>query len=118
MRLFPKYSWIEWSLLSAMGVTVVIVPMTLPESLASMRFLVVFVLFISLAMNAYSWQDQFLLKERYDIWLGVLIAGPIISLMSYYAHGLYAITLTGIVCANCAPWSMLRVFLRRRFLGR
>ncbi len=135
MKLFPRYTWIEWSLLAAMAAAIVIIPMVLPDSLATgqfaaffrpgalgtapatMRFTAIFVLFGSFAMNAFFWQDAGSMDEGYSGWLGLFIAGPIVAIMTYYGHGLFVLLLTATGCTYCAPWSILRIFLRRRFLS-
>ena len=135
MKLFPRYTWIEWSLLAAMAAAIVIIPMVLPDSLATgrfatffrpgalgtaaatMRFSAICVLFISFAVNAFVWQDARSMNEGYRVWLSVFIASPIVAIMTYFGHGLFALLLSEIACMYCAPWSILRIFLRRRFLS-
>lgn len=117
-KLLPKYTVIEWSLLLAMTATTVIVPIVLPGSLTAMRFPTVFVLFISLMMTAFFWQDPSFEYEGYGVWLFFLIGGPIVAIVGHYAHALHAVILTGVGCAYTAPWSLLRVFLRKRFLSQ
>lgn len=115
-RLIPKYTRIEWVLLSVMGLTLIVVPLAWPSSLAEVRTLTIITLFISLMSNAFFWQDPRFENKGYGVWLFFLIVGPIVAIVGYYMHSLYTVILTGIACGYAAPWSMLRVFLRRRFL--
>lgn len=123
-----------------MAITLVIVPMVLPDSLVTgwlgrqfvfvpgsvltpmghIRFLAVFYLFLGLAANAGIWQapefvhDKFI-NDRYDVWVFLLITGPIITIMTFYGNRWQALIDTGVICAYSALWNMLRVFLRKRY---
>jgi hypothetical protein len=133
-KLFPKYTWVEWSLLGMMVAALIIIPSLLPDSLAAgrfaaafkpgalgsapatMRFTAVFVLVIALGGTAFLWQDPSFMREGYAGWLGLLVFGPALAIVTYYMHGLHALIVTGVGCAYSALWSILRVFLRRKFL--
>jgi hypothetical protein len=133
-KLFPKYTWVEWSLLGMMVAALIIIPLLLPDSLATgrfatafkpgvlgsapatMRFAAVFVLFIALGFTAFAWQQPSFAREGYAGWLGLLVFGPAVAIVTSYMHGLHAVIVTGVGCAYSAPWGILRVFLRRKFL--
>ena len=116
-RLFPKYTRIEWLLLAAMGAMVIIVPLALSPFFPLMMWYSVFALFIGCAGNALFWQDPRFMNLGYRTWISTLILGAIIVAVGPYTHALPMMIMTGIMCMYAAPWSMLRLFLRKKFLS-
>lgn len=116
-RLFPKYTRIEWLLLAAMGAMIIIVPLVLSPLFPLIAHYSIFALFIGCAGNALFWQEPRFMNLGYRTWISTFILGAIITTVGPYTHALPMVVMTGIMCMYAAPWSMLRLFLRKKFLS-
>lgn len=116
-RLFPKYTRIEWLLLAAMGAMIIVVPLALSPFFPLIARYSIFALFVSCAVNAFFWQDPRFMSVGYRAWISTFVLGAIIAAVGPYTHALHMVIMTGTMCMYAAPWSLLRLFLRKKFLS-
>lgn len=116
-RMFPKYTYIEWLLLAAMAAMIAAIPLALSRFFPVIAWYAVFALVIGLAMNAFFWQDPRSMFAGHNVWIGTFILGAVIAIVGPFTHALHMVIMTGIICMYMAPWSMLRLVLRKKFLN-